>query len=94
MTLSPGFCRGLVQLERTSVGLEAAAGEGGEYGGRKGKSIKKNADFRAFLWFILGVQNYMSKLACRICAPRGQQSTNPWEACCPVTPSWPEIVSG
>ena len=28
MALSPGFCRGLVQLEKTSVGLEAAAEDG------------------------------------------------------------------
>lgn len=58
MALSPGFCRGLVQREKTSVGLEAAAedGGGGRCGGRKEKCMKKNVDFRAFLWFILDVE--------------------------------------
>lgn len=36
MTLSPGFCRGLLQLDITSAVLEAAAGEVGCAEGGKG----------------------------------------------------------
>ena len=46
---------------------------------REGGCETEERDFEAFLGFVQFVE--MSPgLACRTCAPRGQQSTDPWEA--------------
>lgn len=78
MAFSPGLRWGLAQLEKTSVGSEAAGG-GRRTWKEEGKVCDGSVDHKAFLWFV----PVFPKLHCRMCAPRGQQSTNPWEASCP-----------
>lgn len=66
------------RLEKTSVGLEAAGGEGGREEEQR-TAVEETSTAKLFLGFVLDVKT--PTLDCGMCASRGQQSTS-----CPVTP--------